>query len=505
MPQAVLDLPIAVFGPLSSGSDVRLLARPEGLHLSADVLSEIERFYYACWRANATPEAECVAGFRATPDWWVIARTAFGSTGGSGRVVLGRFALLDTAALTAIGGRTHLLWDVAFPNPLAHPTPNSVLPLQRVEVDLSPPVPNAGWDAVAYELAPSGSKIDEPAILVVGDRTSATAEAYLYAALERLGSWAAGRSYCSRIIVEAMGFPGKHGAFDISVGQSVPPGMARREVHVGGEHPPAPLSWLQKRELQTGLACLPDTRLYVEDLHALAEVWLEADSPRLAASDFGAFGDRIRNNPRWAAATLSMLELFVAKHATKDSNIAAAAIDAFVATALKLMPFAPTERSPDALLARLIVQYRLAARLSISTITALARPLLGETANLDALASQPVPQDEPRLAAWLAAIPANEHHHGLVDRLLAVSWHRARPVAVLWLNRRFANFTFRSQMLDDGLRVAEHLEDRATRRDFLRSLVRILSHLRPQTNPVDRYHTNFRLLAFTEQNLGGRA
>src|SRR5437870_1196312 len=112
-----LSLPCAVFGPLATGADVRLLAASRGLALPDATVAELSRFYSAAWASAGRHGQPYWAWFRVCHEYWTLAKAQSLGDGVMGSLFVVWFALLDNAAREAVGERSFALWHSTFPEP----------------------------------------------------------------------------------------------------------------------------------------------------------------------------------------------------------------------------------------------------------------------------------------------------------------------------------------------------------------------------------------------------
>ena len=176
-----LTLPIAVFGPLASGADMRLLATPAGVELPRGVIDRMTDLHYAGWRASAACDGPYVSLIELDAGTWGLARCQVLARRALGAVYVSWFALLTVADLEAIGWQTQRLWSSHFPDPLTLPSPSTRL--EQVSAPLGAGFPEgfeeAEVDKFAYAVSRHWSAGEKP-LLPVKDDAPRTAETGLH-------------------------------------------------------------------------------------------------------------------------------------------------------------------------------------------------------------------------------------------------------------------------------------------------------------------------------------
>jgi hypothetical protein len=268
--ETVLSIPLAAFGTLSNGSDVRMLARPSGFNISGEAEATIEQFFYAAWKAVAVRQQPYFAFFQleftANPLWGLTRVVRLGK-GAAGDVLVTWTALLAENALDAIAWRTHRLLYSAFPHPLDLPRPHSILPLHRAPLLIGSTgavdqfVPAFDWLLYRSDFLEKGVRIavsiERPAESGIAKLST---QGVLFGIWERMGRAREQKSYSSWAGIESYGFPPKDQPFHIVLtenGVGSIPARANRTVYSlgadpsGGEAASPPLAWQARRYLRT--------------------------------------------------------------------------------------------------------------------------------------------------------------------------------------------------------------------------------------------------------------
>ncbi|QIG81076.1 hypothetical protein [Stakelama tenebrarum] len=399
-----LSLPMAVFGPLANGADVRLLARPEGNQLSSAAQAEFSRFYYAGWQGSAVREKPYWAFFRLDSDYWGLAKSEVIAKRSMGVIFVSWLLLLTEAQLNEIGWQTYCLWNEALPAPLRLLEPGTRLapavvrphPEYAVGSDVFAPAENlafsisAGWDQHRPVFLPSVPSL------------GGTPESTLAIVQKRLGTMIAGHSYATWPGIEDHDFQTLDGPFDLLVGER--PAAKRERLTANTETPPTTV-WLDRRQRECGIEGVPK-ELNESDLKQIAEARFEEHRKQLVERrNFGVFGEIARSSHvnSFAAPTLLFLVVDALPPADKVT-----AIDTFVADALKDVREAGQFENGSDKIAIESMTRDLIFRLAPHTIAKLHRSLFGtvDAPTLTSDIDRALDRQLARCSDWSWAAPA---------------------------------------------------------------------------------------------------
>lgn len=452
-----LDVPLAAFGTLSNGSDVRMLATPEDMALSGETSAAIEAFFYAAWRAVEVHPAPYFAFFRLEPGLWGLCQARALGQGAAGAVLVVWAALLAEKALDGIGWKTHRLLHSAFPDPTALPRPNTRLARHKAKL-LTAPAPDVqafdrAFDQLAFALVPDPRRVRPWHAEIIVDRptepglTPLSAEGALFGLWDRLGRWVADTSYCSWAGIEDFGFPRPdetlHLTFAEAGGAPLRERGPRLQMRVGSGALVAELgepshNWLFARDVNIGVAAPPPRatseplaqQVSSEEVDELASMIFQGIRDTLVGGrrfeTFRELAAKFPGSSHIARALPGILSLTVAGLAEEEPATAALAIDAYVAETLPLVG----DTSAKGAVVEIALAKGLLWRLAPATLGSLRDALWGTSTDYpgrtDAIAStlfraMPSTQDwGPLLAAVMAQ--EGEHLAPLRDTLIGLAW-----------------------------------------------------------------------------------
>lgn len=426
-----LTLPLAVFGPLANGADVRLLARPEGGELSGEALGAFSRFYYAGWRGSSEREDPYWAFFPLDGVYWGLARSAVIAKRSMGVVFVSWMLLIDEIQLRELQWCTHRLWRGALPDALGLPDPGTHLAPVHLRLPAATQLAGeaiAPADNLAFSIE-SAWGLDRKVSLPGFPALGGTPEAALAAAQERLGMLAAGHSYVTWAGLEDRDFETLGGSFDL-VTLDASAGRSGRTT-AGIDEAPS-VAWLDRRRRETGIEVPVEVAMDQSDFEEIAATrFKELRGRLLDKRDFAAFAEVARENYANSVATTMLLSLTIDALATAADK--AKALDTFVRTALGHVGKHQNVSDARFDIAYQAISHRLLFRLAPNSITALAPVLFGAdggiglTQPVSGLLANRMLEDNvedwasvPTITAMLAALPPGEAHAELAEKLLAL-------------------------------------------------------------------------------------
>jgi hypothetical protein len=540
-PPLTLDLPLAAFGTLSNGSDVRLLASPEGLRLPPEAESRLESFFYAAWKS---------VGVRRTPYYafiplsenqdgeqslWGLLQVSPLGRGAVGEVLVVWAALFTVAQLDSIGWATHRLLSSAFPQPAALPAPNTRLPPRRVELITGESAVvdayNSAFDRVAYAIAPDPTHVGgwRAEVQVVAPAaeglTPLSVEGALFGLWNRLGRWRADVSYCTWAGITGFATRGAEDIAQINLllsddGATAAPGPFKRIVlslgadTAGAGLAPPPPAWVGARLLDVAPALHEDDLAVPGDAQAVTAAattlagYLFADvRDGLIEQDSAGLLERITAGflhvPMFGAALPQILRLSVEAFGANRRD-AGRFVDHYVSATLRPMLIRYPEQRADLATARLALNHGLLSYLEGETLESLSGALFGDgqEPGLEREIVQALDLDttgdgdwSPLLSLLRTRAQAGGPALDLCLRVIAHAW--PQPAG-----GEAAHEVLVALSAKPGFRAVLPIAGMASRPDVRRDLFQALNRLRPSARrrrtlagELDR----FRLLAAGEQ------
>jgi hypothetical protein len=549
-PVTTLTLPLAAFGTLSNGSDVRLLASPQGEELPSDVRSAIERFFYAAWKAVGTRSAPYYAFLPLSTEGseggelWGLSKVCRLGRGATGDVLVVWTAILSVEQLDCIAWATHRLLASAFPQEIYLPPPNTRLPPHTAALALEESKEvdayNPAFDRLAFRLTPDpGRRVDDwRAVLTVrrpaaAGLTPLSAEGALFGLWNRLGRWRAGLSYCTWGGVEAFTGGRPEDRFTLLLADEASPVAAKPGVYaltVGDsatapQLPPTPRWWEVNRDGSAGVAPLTEGAKTQAD-QPDAEAAGGDDETKLGEAVFKEYERQLvgGDGPSILNSVADLYLVKVVTQATKTliasalldmtgrtvralgRNKAAAGriVDAYVAD---ILPRAAALRPQDeAAAARMLLDEGLLLHVSDETLGALSTQLFGGGAERPGLIAQMIVAVDgaaagdggvgPLLSATRPHARAGGEALELYLRLIVLGWRDADT-------REEAREALTSASTRPGFRAVLPVLERPAPAAVRRSLFVAVNNLRPKKlarrrGRLAEKHDLFRLLALGE-------
>jgi hypothetical protein len=406
---------LAAFGTLANGSDVRFLAEPDGMTLSAEAKSRIEAFFYAAWKALAERKSPYFAFFRldetegkpGAERLWGLARVCAMGRGAAGEILVVWVAILTEAQLDSIGWQTHRLLDTGFPSPIYLPEPGTRLRPHSAQLYMDDPAVVTNYYCaiewlivrmVTGKLSHIGILVERPA---VSDIAPLSADGVLFGVLSRLGAERVEKSYCTWAGIERYGFPPSGDHFNIALDDSGTGGMGARtprELVSLGKDPMGgrndfpseaeDIARFTKTQLPS-LRGMPDQEPTPENIAAALAYFIRDDEleqreEKRAPNSFEMLSKKMLRDVAWmprnydrvfAQAFPDFLRYTVDRLAPKRRLKAAEAVNCFVEFVLPRMELVPGTPDCRPQILKLAEEHGLLAILSKNSLQAIS-PLL---------------------------------------------------------------------------------------------------------------------------------
>lgn len=347
----------AIFGPRPDGSNVRLLARSDGLDDA--VLAEFSNFYFLAWEVSRQERDPFLTFVPLASGQWGLIRSHVLGERSMGLMFVSLLWVIDEIDLDRMGWRTERLWDALFEQQLVAPPEGSWLNSLSVTLGAEQNLPEAllaKADALAYstdQALARGDVVRIPAF----DGLEAPIRG-LMCVLERLGPKLRGKSYCSSGLMAGSRFrpidPRAGGSRDVRkpidlVASTDPVGDADRSDVTLAATPPE--AWIEQRWREHGIAP-PAPRLDTETLRDLAVNELRANYDAIILRrEFQGIGNLARADHAGRARYVAPYLLAEAMTALPDPAAAAEALNMFVADDLDHCPTDPRLTRPKAIIA----------------------------------------------------------------------------------------------------------------------------------------------------------